>query len=1167
MDQRALGALFYRELEKNIQDEQLNDREKIAGLYRLLHLIFNEATRRERLQFATLFARIAYVGHQFQLDKRLQYYLHVFRKAAADPSRRREEEAFSILRLGEKVLAHSIAALFDLPIPDKVMEQVSHQWPAPLRDQTIAGFKPSLRVLALEDDPEKEQLLIRDEQNPADTRRVQYNIPDRNEPFNTTIQALRLTFGFPVTLQLLDVEIDAEGVYRPAAIVIEPDYLMDVTAVAECFREAQPEPLFFLLNKFLPKPINKHLILGHVANFFLDELMSDPDQDFRTLFPKVFRLNPLAFTVLEDREIREIQQKSQKHFLNLKRIIQQEFPEKQIRPEESFLEPTFYDTRHGLQGRLDLLHQPAQLQNEFATLQPQTSIIELKSGSAYRPNIYGLSTNHFTQTLLYDLMVRSVFGRKSDPANYILYSGLDDRQLRFAPRIKAQQFEALQVRNLLVAIEWELAKLGRSPGRSPETSTINDLGRSPETSTINDREDDIDSRSLPTSTSVSNMSLLDQGRRLFRRLHPTRFPGLRGFALRDLEKFTAVYDQLSERERQYFTAFSGFIAREHRLAKTGVQGAESINGQASLWLDSFEEKEEKFEVLSDLKLLSDEAKAEEPVLIFSRTDHTNPLANFRQGDIAVLYPTDGQKGAVPLRNQLFKCSIVDIDAATVKVRLRSRQFNDGLFQKYDRWNLEHDLIDSSFVGMYRGLFTFAQSAPERRALLLTETPPRQSAPLPLPSYPALTAEQQGILTHMLAAEDYFLLWGPPGTGKTSMMLRYAVAHLLNHTQENILLLAYTNRAVDEICESIERIGPDLRSLYFRIGSRYSTGARFQEQLLDRKIEKVQSRKELREVIDRRRIVVATVASLAGKPELLELKTFHRVIIDEASQILEPVLMGLLARLQRFILIGDHKQLPAVVTQDAYDSGVAEEALLEIGLSNLRNSLFERLYKRAQQQNWSWAYAQLSHQGRMHRDIMQFPNEHFYDGSLHILPAGIPQHEKQTCPSIWKDIGAGITEKRLVFLPTASESTLSRPKTNVFEARKIGELIELFIALYREKDRPFTHETLGVITPYRAQIAQIRQELSDRGIDFSDITIDTVERYQGGARDIILISLCTNSLSQLDSLISHSDEGVDRKLNVALTRAREHLIILGNPEVLKYNPIYFELMSAGMITDR
>jgi len=84
-------------------------------------------------------------------------------------------------------------------------------------------------------------------------------------------------------------------------------------------------------------------------------------------------------------------------------------------------------------------------------------------------------------------------------------------------------------------------------------------------------------------------------------------------------------------------------------------------------------------------------------------------------------------------------------------------------------------------------------------------------------------------------------------------------------------------------------------------------------------------------------------------------------------------------------------------------------------------------------------------------------------------------------------------------------------------------------------------------------------LQARGYQDDMITIDTVERYQGGARDIIIISLSTNSLSQLQSLISLSDEGVDRKLNVALTRAREQLILLGNPELLEGNAIYRELI--------
>ena len=95
----------------------------------------------------------------------------------------------------------------------------------------------------------------------------------------------------------------------------------------------------------------------------------------------------------------------------------------------------------------------------------------------------------------------------------------------------------------------------------------------------------------------------------------------------------------------------------------------------------------------------------------------------------------------------------------------------------------------------------------------------------------------------------------------------------------------------------------------------------------------------------------------------------------------------------------------------------------------------------------------------------------------------------------------------------------------------------------------TVNSIGIITPYRAQIAQIRQQLLAENIDVESLTIDTVERYQGGARDIILISLCTNNFAQLDALVSMSEEGVDRKLNVALTRARKHLVILGQSRII------------------
>ena len=127
--------------------------------------------------------------------------------------------------------------------------------------------------------------------------------------------------------------------------------------------------------------------------------------------------------------------------------------------------------------------------------------------------------------------------------------------------------------------------------------------------------------------------------------------------------------------------------------------------------------------------------------------------------------------------------------------------------------------------------------------------------------------------------------------------------------------------------------------------------------------------------------------------------------------------------------------------------------------------------------------------------------------------------------------------------------------------KLLEIIQSFQNIYRQNNLEMTVKSIGIITPYRAQIAQIRQQLLAENIDVENLTVDTVERYQGGARDIILISLCTNNFAQLDSLVSLSEEGVDRRLNVALTRARKHLVILGNRELLLGNPTYADLINA------
>lgn len=1117
-----LATLFYRELQKIIENDQLDAAAQTEACYQLLVLMLTEATKEERLRFVNLFSRMAYAGQKFQLDKKLQFYQHHFRKVAQEVRQKgdlRSDHHF-LPGFAYKIVAETIQGLSEQKIPNAVLNQLPPQWPQTFRPVEIKEYRPLVRVLALEDRPKEQCLLAKDESRPDENILIKYNLPERNEGFNPTIRALRQTFGFPILLNLLEVEVDVEGYYRPQAFVVEPDHLIDVTGVAECFDTDHTVPETYLLKKFLPFTSSSALLLGHIANFFLDELMHNPLQDFRDVFKKVFALNPLAFCLLENRDLIDLQHRSQAHFVNLQREIMQNFPAQGIQPEQCYLEPTFYSNVHGLQGRLDALYRNGN----------KSAIVELKSGKLFKPNQFKINTGHYIQTLLYDLIIRATYGKEIDPTNYILYSALETDNLKYAPVNRSNQWEALQVRNHILALEYTLQGLGL-PGQGED-------------------------------------NLEDHSQRLQNLLADFRFQSASRFAQRDQEQFQRIYSALSELEKAYFTAFTGFIAREHKLAKTGLDGIETINGQAALWLNPFHEKQERFEILSHLRIIDNQAQSAEAIIRFARSEQTNALANFRSGDIAVLYPFVSEEES-PLRNQLFKCSIIDLNAETVTVSLRSRQSNDQIFREYECWNLEHDLLDNSFIAQYRGLFEWGSSSVAKRQLLLGLNAPAQPLEIPFPPAPSeMTGEQQAIFQSILNSQDYFLLWGPPGTGKTSVMLKHLVGYWTDHSQDHLLLLAYTNRAVDEICEAIEAYAPNMREQYIRIGSRYSTAPAYQDRLLSVLSQRINSRKDLKELIDGHRIVVATVASMIGKPELFALKTFQRVVIDEASQILEPMLVGLLPRFKHFLLIGDHKQLPAVVAQDPELSKVYDTRLYDIGLYDLRNSFFERLYKRAQVQGWQHAYAQLSHQGRMHQDIMAFPSRYFYEERLRILPPETPGHLNQIKvldQVLAMEVSAleqALYGQRMIFCPTPLDNAGAAYKTNRHEAQLVGELLESIQRLYIQQGRAFTPRSVGIITPYRAQIAQIRQVLNEKGIDLSGITIDTVERYQGGARDIIIISLSTNTVNQFRSLISLSEEGVDRKLNVALTRAREQLIILGNEELLGGNEVYRELMKTS-----
>jgi len=215
--------------------------------------------------------------------------------------------------------------------------------------------------------------------------------------------------------------------------------------------------------------------------------------------------------------------------------------------------------------------------------------------------------------------------------------------------------------------------------------------------------------------------------------------------------------------------------------------------------------------------------------------------------------------------------------------------------------------------------------------------------------------------------------------------------------------------------------------------------------------------------------------------------------------------------------------------------------------NLNNSYFERMIALSKKNNWLQSYGTLEEQARMHIEIMEFPNINFYNNSLKAIHS--KQFAQQTLFSHSSNsfIEKFLSNYRVAFIdcPIELDSKISRSEAII--TNRIIELID-------KKSKITKSSIIGVISPFKLQCNNIIKEISPNFNEF--ITVDTVERYQGSQREIIIISMAVNSENLLDRATSSNELlGIDRKLNVAITRAKEHLIMLGNSEILSKSSNY------------
>jgi superfamily I DNA and/or RNA helicase len=548
----------------------------------------------------------------------------------------------------------------------------------------------------------------------------------------------------------------------------------------------------------------------------------------------------------------------------------------------------------------------------------------------------------------------------------------------------------------------------------------------------------------------------------------------------------------------------------------------------------------------------------QPVMHLERSAGTHPAHQFQRGTPVFIYDADDEE-------KRYKATVSALRNDEMEVTLFQDDFPEGYREK--TWGIEVRFDDRTFFEMERALNVAINLEAGAQRLLrdkilgyeeLTSSTEELSADV----NDRLNPSQQSAVKAILASEDVVAVHGPPGTGKTTTLTE--AIRLLASRGEQLLVCAPSNTAVDHLTlklaaagVKVTRIGRlgrmdedvfpnaletqldeaaemrtvnDLRQRAFeaeKAADRYirNFGAKEREERRAQRQEAKALRKEALELerYAEQRILneaQAITSTLVGASDVrIRDRRFATVVIDEAAQALEPACWIPVLKGDKLVLAGDPLQLPPTVKSQKAAKGGLETSLLEKFIDRHQTShLLEEQY-------------------RMNKLIMGFSNEWFYEGRLkaHASVASGALRRKETTEPVLEFIdtaGCGFEEER----EAEGLSLTNSGEANIL-SRHLGQLFDHYAA---------DIDSVGVISPYRAQVEALKKQLPED----NRIAIQTVDGFQGQERDVIYISLVRSNLDgQLGFLTDY------RRMNVAMTRAKRKLVVIGDSATLGSDAFY------------
>ncbi|MDQ3047115.1 MAG: AAA domain-containing protein [Bacteroidota bacterium] len=445
----------------------------------------------------------------------------------------------------------------------------------------------------------------------------------------------------------------------------------------------------------------------------------------------------------------------------------------------------------------------------------------------------------------------------------------------------------------------------------------------------------------------------------------------------------------------------------------------------------------------------------------------------------------------------------------------------------------------------------------------------------------LNASQHSAVEKILSAKDIAIIHGPPGTGKTTTLVQ-AIRQTLK-SEKQVMVCSPSNTAVDLLTEKLHKEGitvlrlgnpariseevlmntldakmaahqsyKDLKSYrktadeYFRMAGKYKRTFgredREQRNLLYQEARKILSEARvledyiMHEQFDQAQVIACTPVGSSGR--MMRDRFFSTVFIDEAAQALEPMCWIPITRSGRVVFAGDHFQLPPTVkSKKAEDLG-------------LKETLFERCVKLPD------VSVMLDTQYRMHEHIMNFSNDQFYKGDLKA-----DDSVRETVLSF--DSGENLLNHAVDFIDTAGcgYNEILNPESlsisNPEEAALLIKHLRLLLDQYSAGEHHQKRLSIGVISPYKEQVQYLTNLIAEdeQLKEFKTwIAVKTVDGFQGQERDVIYISLVRSNGEREIGFLNDT-----RRMNVALTRAKKKLVVIGDSATLANHPFYSTFM--------